>query len=91
MFIRTTLAAVVAGMAVLTMPGCAARGQGAVDSHVNGAGTTPSVKARLMKDERVAGMSISVETLNGAVMLSGFAKNQLERDAAENIARRSTA
>jgi osmotically-inducible protein OsmY len=35
----------------------------------------------------VAGSSISVETLNGTVMLSGFAKNTLERNKAETIAR----
>ena len=31
--------------------------------------------------------SISVETLNGTVMLSGFAKNATERTTAEGIAR----
>jgi osmotically-inducible protein OsmY len=31
--------------------------------------------------------SISVETLNGTVMLSGFAKSASERTIAENIAR----
>jgi osmotically-inducible protein OsmY len=31
--------------------------------------------------------SISIETLNGTVMLSGFAKSANERDAAERIAR----
>jgi osmotically-inducible protein OsmY len=35
----------------------------------------------------VAGTSISVETLSGTVMLSGFAKNKLESTTAEKIAR----
>ena len=35
----------------------------------------------------MAGSSISVETLNGTVMLSGFAKSALERNTAEKIAR----
>ncbi|MCW8874526.1 MAG: BON domain-containing protein, partial [Gammaproteobacteria bacterium] len=35
----------------------------------------------------VAGTSISVETLNGTVMLSGFAKNATEKATAEQIAR----
>ena len=35
----------------------------------------------------MAGSSISVETLNGTVMLSGFAKSASERESAESIAR----
>ena len=35
----------------------------------------------------LAATSISVETLNGTVQLSGFAKSQAERDRAESIAR----
>ena len=31
--------------------------------------------------------AISVETLEGTVMLSGFAKSQAEREAAESVAR----
>ena len=45
------------------------------------------MKTRLLEDKRVAGTSISVETLNGTVMLSGFAKNTEEKNVAENIAR----
>ena len=88
MFIRTTLAAAVAAVALLTIPGCAVvRGQETVGSYVDDSAITTSVKARLLKDGRVAGTSISVETLNGTVMLSGFANSKLERDAAEKIAR----
>ncbi len=36
----------------------------------------------------VAGTSISVETLNGTVLLSGFATSNTEKAAAESIARR---
>jgi osmotically-inducible protein OsmY len=45
------------------------------------------VKSRFFEDKDVAGSSISVETLNGTVMLSGFAKSTLERNKAETIAR----
>jgi len=45
------------------------------------------VKSRFFEDKDVAGTSISVETLNGTVMLSGFAKSNLERNKAETIAR----
>ena len=41
----------------------------------------------MLDSPNVAGTSISVETLNGTVMLSGFAKNDLEKSTAERIAR----
>lgn len=46
-----------------------------------------SVKARFIDNRNVDASSISVETLNGTVMLSGFAKNGTEKVTAENIAR----
>jgi hyperosmotically inducible protein len=42
----------------------------------------------MLEYERVAGTSVTVETLNGTVMLSGFAKSQAEKAAAESIARK---
>ena len=41
----------------------------------------------MAEDKTVSAGAISVETLNGTVQLSGFAKSQAERDRAENIAR----
>lgn len=88
MFIRTTLAAAVAAVALLTASGCAVvRGQETVGAYVDDTAITTSVKARMLEDKSVAGTSISVETLNGTVMLSGFAKSTLEKDTAEKIAR----
>ena len=72
----------------LTLPGCAvSRGQETVGSYIDDSAITTSVKARFFEDKNVAGSSISVETLNGTVMLSGFAMNTAERDGAERIAR----
>jgi osmotically-inducible protein OsmY len=45
------------------------------------------VKAKMAEDRTVSATAISVETLNGTVQLSGFAKSQAERDRAETIAR----
>lgn len=88
MLIRTTLAATVAAVALLTASGCAVvRGQETVGAYVDDTAITTSVKARMLEDKSVAGTSISVETLNGTVMLSGFAKSALEKDTAEKIAR----
>jgi osmotically-inducible protein OsmY len=41
----------------------------------------------MLNNSDVSGTSISVETLNGSVMLSGFATSATERSTAESIAR----
>ena len=88
MTIRTSLAAAIAAAVLLTATGCAvSRGQQSVGGYVDDAGITTLVKSRMLEDKQVAGTSISVETLNGTVMLSGFAKNATEKVAAERIAR----
>ena len=85
---KTTWAAVAASLVLLTASGCAVtRGQESVGSYIDDAGITTLVKARFFEDKDVAGSSIGVETLNGTVMLSGFAKSTLERNKAETIAR----
>ena len=79
--------AILLGM-FLILPGCAvSRGQETVGAYIDDAAITTGVKARFFEDKDVAGSSISVETLNGIVMLSGFAKSASERDNAERIAR----
>lgn len=88
MILRNTFAAAVAAVALLLATGCAvSRGQETIGAYVDDAGITTLVKSRLFEDKSVAGSSISVETLNGAVMLSGFAKSSQERNTAESIAR----
>ena len=47
---------------------------------------TTSVKARFVENKDVDATSISVETLNGTVLLSGFAKNSTEKMRAEELA-----
>ncbi len=87
MTIRTTFAAAIAA-AVLMTAGCAvSRGQQTTGAYIDDAGITATVKTRMLEDKQVAGTSIKVETLNGTVMLSGFAKNATERLTAERIAR----
>lgn len=88
MIIRTTLAAAVAAVALLTASGCAVtRGQETVGAYVDDTAITTSVKARFVENKQVDASSIRVETLNGIVMLSGFAKSATERTTAESIAR----
>lgn len=88
MYIRTTLAALMTAAALLSATGCAVtRGQETVGAYVDDAAITTSIKARFADDKEVAATSIRVETLNGTVMLSGFAKSSTEKNKAENIAR----
>ena len=88
MIIRTALAAAVAAVALLTATGCAVtRGQETVGAYIDDATITTQIKARFADNTQVAATSISVETLNGTVLLSGFAKNTTEKTMAESIAR----
>jgi len=85
---KTSWAALAASLVLLAASGCAvSRGQESVGAYVDDTGITTLVKSRFFEDKDVAGTSISVETLNGIVMLSGFAKSNLERNKAETIAR----
>ena len=87
MQVRTTLASALAVIAIATVSGCAVhRGQETVGAYVDDAAITTSLKARYVENKDVDASSIKVETLNGTVMLSGFAKNATERSTAEDIA-----
>lgn len=88
MMIRTTVAAMTAAAALFVLPGCAVtRGQSSVGEYIDDATITTQVKARMVENKEVDAAAISVETLNGTVMLSGFAKNATERATAADIAR----
>ena len=85
--LAATLATAAAAAALLALPGCAVtRGQESVGAYIDDAAITTAVKGRFIDNKDVDATSIKVETLNGTVMLSGFAKNQTERMAAEDIA-----
>jgi hyperosmotically inducible periplasmic protein len=87
MQLRTSIASAIAVIALVTASGCAVtRGQETVGAYVDDASITTSVKARYVDNKDVDAASIKVETLNGTVMLSGFAKSSTERSSAENIA-----
>lgn len=89
MYIRTTLIAAMTAVVLLTTSGCAVnRGQETVGAYIDDTTITTQIKARFAEDKQVAATSIRVETLNGTVMLSGFAKSATERNTAEAIARR---
>ncbi|HEX5126984.1 MAG TPA: BON domain-containing protein [Rhodocyclaceae bacterium] len=86
--LRTTFVALAAATTLLALPGCAVtRDQSTVGEYVDDSAITASVKARLLENKDVDGTSVKVQTLNGEVMLSGFAKSEKERSTAESIAR----
>jgi len=86
---RHTLAAIVTAVAALALlPGCAVtRNQSTVGTYIDDTALTTAVKARFIDSTQVDAAAISVETLEGTVMLSGFAKSQTEKSMAESIAR----
>jgi osmotically-inducible protein OsmY len=82
------IAAAVSAAALLTATGCAVtRGQETAGAYIDDAAITTKVKASFVQDKLVDATSIKVETLNGTVMLSGFAKNAAEKVLAGSLAR----
>lgn len=84
----TRLAAAAIAVAILTSAGCAvSRGQEPTGAYIDDATIATLVKRRMLDNPSMPDTSIGVETLNGTLMLSGFAKNATEKDTAERIAR----
>jgi hyperosmotically inducible protein len=83
---RAIALAILTGITVLST-GCAVmRGQTDAATYVDDRAITTAVKAKLIEDKQTGGLSINVDTLNGTVALSGFAKSQNEKDQAGRIA-----
>ena len=86
-YARAIAFAALAGITIIST-GCAVgRGQETAGSYIDDTAITIAVKAKFVEDKTVAASSISVETLNGTVQLSGFAKSVAEKSQAEAIAR----
>ena len=88
-YARVLALAVLAG-ATIVSTGCAVvRGQETVGAFVDDTAITTAVKAKFIEDKSVDAAAIKVETLNGTVSLSGFAKSNTEKAQAEYLARNS--
>ncbi len=84
---RNTLISIASALVLLSASGCAVtRGQESLGAYVDDTAITTAVKGRYIDNTAVDATSISVETLNGTVMLSGFAKSTTERSTAESLA-----
>ena len=84
---RNILSAAAAAILLITASGCAVtRGQESTGAYIDDSAITTSVKAGFVESTSVDASAISVETMKGTVMLSGFAKNANEKSTAESIA-----
>ncbi len=86
---RKSLVALATAMAAITvLPACSVtRGQSTVGEYIDDTTITTKIRAAFVESDLVDATSIKVETLDGEVMLSGYAKSLAEKDAAETIAR----
>ena len=83
---RAIAFAALAGITIVSA-GCAVgRGQETAGAYIDDAAITTAVKAKFVDDKTVSATAISVETLNGTVQLSGFAKSTAEKSRAGEIA-----
>lgn len=89
MFTRTLITAAMVASTLL-IGGCASnnRDQSAVGQFVDDAKITTQIKARYADDPVVSALAIKVDTENGHVRISGFAKSADEKNSAEAIARK---
>jgi hyperosmotically inducible periplasmic protein len=86
-YTRALAFALVAGATVLSTGCSVMRGQEGVGAYVDDTSITTAVKAKFVEDKTVDAGAIKVETINGTVALSGFAKSPQEKAKAEYIAR----
>lgn len=83
---RLALAGLIGATLVLSSACTVVRDQQSVGEYIDDAGITIAVKARLADNPTTSAIAISVETFNGVVHLSGFAKSKLEKQRVTVIA-----
>lgn len=83
-----TLAATSVTVGALLLSGCGMfSGNTTPSEYVADSAITSKIKADYAADTRVPATAVSVETMNGTVLLSGFVKTAAEKANAEEIAR----
>ena len=74
-------------LALVSVSACSVmRGQDTMGEYTSDAGITTAVKSSFATDSTVAATSIGVETMDGIVQLSGFAKSAEEKSRAQVLA-----
>ena len=90
--LRTLSWTVLCAGLLLIGSGCAVtRGQETVGAYLDDSAITTAVKGRFVDNKDVDASAISVETLGGEVILSGFAKSSPKRPAPRSWLNRSRA
>jgi hyperosmotically inducible protein len=84
---RAIALAILTGLTIVSTGCTVMRGQSDVATYIDDKTITAAVKAKMIEDKTVDAAVINVDTLNGTVALSGFAKSGAEKAQAENIAR----
>lgn len=84
---RALALAILTGLTVVGTGCTVMRGQSDLATYVDDKTITATVKAKMIEDKQVDAAVINVDTLNGTVALSGFAKSANEKSRAEQIAR----
>lgn len=80
--------ALITAALALALSACSVmRGQESMRDYTSDAAITTAVKSKFATDSNVAATSIGVETMEGVVQLSGFAKSPEEKSRAEAIAK----
>jgi osmotically-inducible protein OsmY len=86
---RAIKAAVLA-LSMTVFASCAViRGQESPRDYASDSAITAEVKAKMAADRDVAATAINVDTQQGMVQLSGFARSQTEKERAAQIARQA--
>jgi hyperosmotically inducible periplasmic protein len=85
--VRAGLAGIAVAAALALSAGCSRLpDRSHIGGFVDDAAITSTVKTRMVENKTVDADAIQVETHNGNVVLSGTARNPLEKDTAESIA-----
>jgi hyperosmotically inducible protein len=85
---RHSIQALLAAVVLALVAACAATPtRESTGEYIDDTTLTTKVKAALLDDPQVSGLSINVETFKGTVQLSGFANNDAERRKAVELAR----
>jgi len=83
---KSIITAALLGSAI-AFGGCTHLGDKSAGKSIDDATITTKVKAKFVEDSTVKAMNIKVDTYQGVVQLSGFAKSHEEADKAAQLAR----
>ena len=83
--LSSLLVATVFGAALAV--GCTNLGQKSAGASIDDAAITTKVKTKFVEDKTVSALNIKVNTYQGTVQLSGFAKSAEEAERAAQLAR----